>query len=459
MIECSEPLLLLELVHGALYGSTNDYAQDNSGNFVLQAILRRLSAELEQRRRSTEELIAIEAATDVCLTELSTKEFFPYLILQRGGRNYPQSNPQSNPQSILQSILQSNPHHNPIKFLINSSIIQARYLSLFTLFLLYIYPLLVSGVVLWMLELARWRYKQGVTGAGNTVNWCDTLGNNLLAIWTNNDLTDTKLAAVLSDKLSPKAALTTSGNDEPIENDKKPSKSKSKGKGQAGFGSTTDPRDSAQQLVARLIGALLKLEKSSGYSNEHAPSSSSSSSSSSSYSSSSSSSASVSMRVAHAISALPLGTLRHIATSGPLSRAILDTFFEFSPGHDHNTNTTTINSATTNAGDDGNIGDNQKNTTIVATLLQSLTSVAVELADHSIGDPPCPTLYIYQPSALSHILADHSIGNPPFLLSYNIYQPLVLACIYQSSALAYPPILSSNIFKPLSHIYTQHAHV
>ena len=87
VIECSEPFLLLELVHGALYGSTNDYAQDNSGNFVLQAILRRLSAELEQRRRSTDELLAIEVATDVCLTELSTKEFFPYLILQRGGKN------------------------------------------------------------------------------------------------------------------------------------------------------------------------------------------------------------------------------------------------------------------------------------------------------------------------------------------------------------------------------------
>ena len=86
VIECSEPLLLLELVHGALYGSTNDYAQDNTANFVLQAILRRLSAELEQRRRSSEELTAIEDVTDVCLTELATKEFFPYLILQRGGK-------------------------------------------------------------------------------------------------------------------------------------------------------------------------------------------------------------------------------------------------------------------------------------------------------------------------------------------------------------------------------------
>jgi len=282
VVECCAPPLLLELVHGAVQGSAHEYAQDGAGNFVLQAVLRRLSAELERSARGAAEMAALAAAADKCLAELSSKDFYPYLVLQRG------------------------------------------------------------GVVLWMLELARWRCgaaagggekaakkakADGADAAAAPEDWRDVLGHGALALWTGSDDSDTKLAAVVADKLSPKAAAAAAPED--AKNSKKPT------------GSAAD-RDSAQQLAARLLGALLRL---AGKGRALSP-------------------ASAAARVARAVAALPAGTLRHVATSGPLSRAVLDTFLEYC--------------GTTGDAD----ADAAKPT---AALLASLTALAVDLADHSIG--------------------------------------------------------------------------
>lgn len=298
VVECCGVSLLLELLHGSLCGSVKEYAEDGTANFVLQAALRRLSAELERATGGPAELAALEATADTCLSELTAKEVYPYLVLQRG------------------------------------------------------------GVVLWMLDLARFTGKQksskkskkskkgeaedGEGAVAVPPNWRDVVGTGLLSTWTGNDTdeADKKLHGLLADKLSPKAAATSQPVSDKAEVKGRPAPKKAVRNSASG-----SDRDSAQQLVARLTAALLKLPSS--------PSSSSS----------------PSARMARAVAALPLGTLRHIATSGPLSRAILDTFFE------HCTASTDAASSS---------GECQSNPNTTA-MLASLTSFAAELAEHSIG--------------------------------------------------------------------------
>jgi hypothetical protein len=311
VVECCEVPLLLELLHGSLYGSVKEYAEDGTANFVLQAALRRLSAELEGSTRSPAQLAALEATADKCLAELTANDFYPYLVLQRG------------------------------------------------------------GVVLWMLDLARFTGKKSskksskkgkkepsegdeIPAVAGSPDWREVVGTGLLSTWTKNDSdpADAKLHALLADKLSPKAAATSV----PVDDKGPGAKGAKGGKGKDGKAAPGSDRDSAQQLGARLTAALLKLP----------PSSSSSSSTPSGSSDAPSSSASA--RVARAVAALPLGTLKHVATSGPLSRAVLDTFFE------HCTATDPPSSS----------GEAPCNPN-TAALLASLTTFAAELAEHSIG--------------------------------------------------------------------------
>jgi hypothetical protein len=75
---------------------------------------------------------------------------------------------------------------------------------------------------------------------------------------------------------------------------------------------------------------------------------------------------SASTQVAQAVYVLPLGTLKHIATSGPLSKSVLDTIIDVYQGPDATLNTK------------GGFVDS-------SILLSNISTLSVELADHFIG--------------------------------------------------------------------------
>lgn len=258
VVECCGVPLLLQLLHGALHGSCKDYAEDGAGNFVLQAALRRLSAELERKGRSSDELEALEEMAASMLGELTADEIFLNLALSKG------------------------------------------------------------GVILWLLELCRWTEKKK-----GGIDWAEKVGPGQISAWTNEG--DLLLSNVFAEKLAPKAALDAQAAAGP------PKKIN---------GRIVVDKDSAQLLMGRLICAILKLDNPSL--------------------------TSASTQVAQAVYLLPLGTLKHVATSGPLSKSVLDTIIDVYQGPDATLYTK------------GDLVDS-------SILLSNISTLSVELADHFIG--------------------------------------------------------------------------
>lgn len=274
VVECCAVPLLVELLHGALKGSAKEYALDGSGNFVLQAVLKRLSSELEHKGTSGPELKALEGVTDAILDELTDAGTFPELALSKG------------------------------------------------------------GVVLWLLEVARWCKCE----SGDR-DWAEVVSTGLISVWTNNG--SLLLPDVLADKLAPKAALDA------IAASKVPQKKIN--------GRVVVDKDSAQLLIARLTGALLKLKGSGAQSKSAQPR--------------------TCELVAQAVFMLPLGTLQHVATSGPLSRAVLDTVLDLYVGTD---------SADSKDKEKAKSKDKEA-LSDASQLLTNLSSLSADLADHFIG--------------------------------------------------------------------------
>ncbi len=248
MIECGPLPLLTTCCKHALVGRAKEYAQDTTSNFVLQAVLRRLSAELE--RGSVDQIISL---SKTLLKELLSPHVFPELVATKG------------------------------------------------------------GVVLWMIELATFMPKRS-DNSSKKVDWADKIGRAVIGIWVNagnssenhevdengEDNAEGKvvaLAAALTRRLSPKEAAQADAAQAPDD-----TKKKSKPAFKSAAPAPTDGRSPAQLLHARLVGALLKARGTSA--------------------------ASV---VAAALVLLPAELLLHICLSGPLSRAIVDTFLDTVP--------------------------------------------------------------------------------------------------------------------------------
>lgn len=268
LIECSGTDFLLSVVSSSILGKCREYVEDGSGNFVLQAILRRLSCEL--------------------------------------GRLDPASKSSSGSTGkLLVSVAQS---------MTNELVGADNFVHVVNL---------KGGVVLWLLAVAN--ALPGDSAAAERVGvavqdaWVQgareaeegSVVRTLLAAVpappSTASATEAELhrqqllSAVFSSKLLPSlkgdkasegdaAAAGAQGH--------KGGNGKGKGKGPAAA-PPADPRDTTQLLVARIIGALLKSKAQS-----------------------------VSQITARAFAHLTPEALRYVATSGAVSRAALDVFFE-----------------------------------------------------------------------------------------------------------------------------------
>eukprot|EP01032_Pedospumella_encystans_P020710 gene20710-23524_t len=259
LIECSALDFLLSVVSRSISGKCREYVEDGSGNFVLQAILRRISCELP-RTHSSQMAQRLNAISTTITDELVDSEYFTHLVNFKG------------------------------------------------------------GVVLWLLAVVR--------GLPDD-SYSERVGTKVIEAWIANALNEaaedgpvkTVMSTVLALPSNPTEAealthkqqqlsatfstkLIASAKGEKAAQDAI-SQSKPTGKGvpKGKLPVAVDPRDTTQLLVARIIGSLLK-----------------------------SSAPSVSQLTIRAFAHLTPESLKYVATSGAVSRAVLDVFFEVTAG-------------------------------------------------------------------------------------------------------------------------------
>ena len=260
LIECSAPSFLASIVGSTIVGKCKEYVEDGSGNFVLQAILRRISCELP-RWSGSEAKQLVNISVQIA-EELIQSDYFTHVVNFKG------------------------------------------------------------GVVLWLLAV--------VNGLQDShADLCEKVGEKVLQAWVDSALsTDdtvaatsattvakTLLAAIPALPSNPTAAEIATHRQQQLsavfsskllpsvkgENvaSEQPAGGRGGGKGKAGPQPPVDPRDTTQLLVARVIGALLK---------NKAPE--------------------VAQLTIKAFANLTPEALKYVATSGAVSRAVLDVFFE-----------------------------------------------------------------------------------------------------------------------------------
>ena len=250
VIECSSVHFFIELVKGSFVTRCSDYCEDPTANFALQAVLRRLSAELEKT----------QVQLDVNKNLLSLGK------------------------TLLKEIW-SISSTDGISSLMNTR----------------------SGVVLWLLELARLVPRSSSKDGKKEKNsWTSKIGFDVISTWigkiddssssSSNEERDkiNVLSKVLETKMSSRKKIEEENNSE--DNKKKMIKNINP----RGIIPKLSDHDPQQILCSRILCALMKSdvleEKSPG------------------------------IICVQALAKLNGNVLLHLCTSGPLSRAILDPF-------------------------------------------------------------------------------------------------------------------------------------
>lgn len=264
--------LLGGLIRQSIVSRAKEYANDSLGNFVLQAALRRLSAEIERQQQDSasgggrgsakkqrgsggRKLVAI---ADALLRELCAPLVFRDLATRKG------------------------------------------------------------GVCLWLLELARWgpsplpssssslsSSSSSSSSSSASASWADQCGSVMVEHWRSSPSSavprslEETLASKLAPVAKPAAPAAAAGS-------KESSKPSSLGAGRGKFDKTAE--ESAQLLLARQVGAVLLLPLGCP----------------------------ARQATLAAVGKLPGAVLLHVATHGPMSRALLDPFFAaFATGGKH----------------------------------------------------------------------------------------------------------------------------
>lgn len=265
LIECAAADFLLGVVSGSVVGKCREYVEDGSGNFVLQAILRRLSCELVRAGSGSSSSGSSSATTKVLVSvalsmteELVSADNFTHVVNLKGGV-----------VMWLLAVVNALPGDSSMAERVGTAVLdawlqcaQAAEEGSAVRTLLAAVPALPSGATAEEQELHRQQL----------------------------------ISAVFSSKLVASAKGEKGGDGAADAASAKPQKG---GKGKAPIAPPADPRDTTQLLVARIIGALLRSKASS-----------------------------VSQLTARAFAHLAPEALRYVATSGAVSRAALDVFFE-----------------------------------------------------------------------------------------------------------------------------------
>jgi hypothetical protein len=260
LIECAAAGFLLSVVASSVQGRVKEYVDDGSGNFVLQAILRRLSCELGRLASGKTDSANSKLLVSVALgltEELVSVDNFSGVVNLKGGVVL-----------WLLAVVNALPGDSSTAERVGNAV------------------------------RAAWRQGAGGGVEGTALGTLLSAGPALPDSATAAEQEahrQQQLSAVFSSKL-----VASAKGDKGAGNDAEgPGNKGGKGKGKAPAAPPADPRDTTQLLVARVIGALLRSKASS-----------------------------VSQITARAFAHLSPEALKYVATSGAVSRAALDVFFE-----------------------------------------------------------------------------------------------------------------------------------
>ena len=274
ILECGPIAFLLTICKYAVVGRGKEYAEDFTANFVLQAVLRRLSAIMQKTHSAN-------------ITDKSDKsQEGDDDVLRIGGKRY---------KKVIEMC----------KTLLEELLPAETFFALVGK---------CAGVVLWMLDLAK-----AISGGEAFKAWGQKVAQALLNVWTNSgdkDCEVSELVTVFTKNFSPKKPASEvepegtgrerSGDAEELSGKKDKTTVKiQKPKfgaavaAAAAAAETNKAHDSRQLLWARLTGAVLQLKET-----EAADS------------------------VCTALSQLPRECLFHMATSGPISRSVIDVLLD-----------------------------------------------------------------------------------------------------------------------------------
>jgi hypothetical protein len=254
-IESGPLSFFLDCCNHAVIGRSIEYAQDGTANFVLQAILRRLSTILSKSRDK-------DAPKDDSGG------------IPKGGKRY---------KKVVEIC----------KTFLEELLIVDVFHGLATK---------CAGVILWMLELTKY---MPTRDGGN--EWGQKVAGTLLNLWcvesngndngTGNNVDDdnnTILINILSERFKPKQK-----ENDIIDDNTKKSKDKKLNKyaaaSEAAKKETNKEHDSRQLLLSRLVGAILQLNDTKA-----------------------------AKKLSNALSQITQEALHNIATSGPISRSVMD---------------------------------------------------------------------------------------------------------------------------------------
>jgi hypothetical protein len=260
LIECAAAGFLLSVVASSVQGRVKEYVDDGSGNFVLQAILRRLSCELGRLASGKTDSANSKLLVSVALgltEELVSVDNFSGVVNLKGGVVL-----------WLLAVVNALPGDSSTAERVGNAVLDAW---------LQFAEAAEEGTAVRTLLSAVPALPDSATAAEQEAH------------------RQQQLSAVFSSKLVASAKGDKGAGNDP----EGPGNKGGKGKGKAPAAPPADPRDTTQLLVARVIGALLRSKASS-----------------------------VSQITARAFAHLSPEALKYVATSGAVSRAALDVFFE-----------------------------------------------------------------------------------------------------------------------------------
>lgn len=273
----------------SLIGTVADFARDGAANFVVQAVLRRLSAELERDRQAA--IAAGDIETDPIRSSGHAEEQAGQDLDDEAAKRQAKKLRKAKKKAMQAVDPAAATSDRLLQELMDPALLSYMVDSR-------------SGVVLGMLELVRWLPPSVEVLGIDKAGYKEALGSALLHHWSAS-FSQATAGAATSAKDSTDALITwkltkqIEAADAPAAADpKKPHMRK--GGPVATPARVEDKGEVALLQSAKLVGGLLKLQG-----------------------------APTSVAVSGAISRLPADHLGRLATAGQLSKAILDSFFDF----------------------------------------------------------------------------------------------------------------------------------
>lgn len=311
VIECGLFTSVLPLIEASLMTAVHEYVKDDAGNFVVQSVMKRLSYELEQRN-----LTMIEELTDATSAKTSKKK-------KKSKHTTEQEEQDSTANASSDEQISTKSIYKVSKKLLEACLEP----ELFSELVQY-----KGGVALWMITLARHVQEylelrcitiSSTSEDEGVENWRNKVCIPMISYWTG---VPTGTGSQINTYLTTKFMATKVEPDSDGKDGKDSVAAPSKPTAHNGKNTKSNyiPMDPAKIILARQLGALLSLKPNAKIAVLGADTPALA--------------ANVSLpleKIVSAVAGLPLDAMQVVATSGQLSRVVLDPLIKYHSQSSH----------------------------------------------------------------------------------------------------------------------------